>query len=111
MNDFPEFMKNPLNRIDKAKQYTDDIEGYVFQGKDGSQIAYWICHKDRDSAEHTHEYDEYFVVVQGEYTVIIDGSEMVYDKGSECYIPKGTPHSGLSKAGTRTIHCFGGKRI
>ena len=111
MNDFPGFMKNPLNRIDKTKQYRDDIEGYVFQGKDGSQIAYWTCHKDQDSAEHTHEYDEYFIVAQGECAAIINGSERVYDKGSECYIPKGTPHSGRSKAEARTIHCFGGKRI
>jgi mannose-6-phosphate isomerase-like protein (cupin superfamily) len=56
-------------------------------------------------------YDEYFVAVHGEYTVIIDGSETVYDQGSVCYIPKGTPHSGRSKAGTRTIHNLGEKRI
>jgi len=111
MTDFPEFMKSPVNRIDKTAQYTDEIDGYVFNGADGSQMAIWTCYQNRDSKEHTHDYDEYFVVVHGQYTVIIDGKEELMRAGQECYIPKGTPHSGRSIAGTRTIHCFGGKRV
>ena len=41
MNDFPEFMKNPANKIDPGSQFTKRIEGYVFDGVDGSQVAYW----------------------------------------------------------------------
>ena len=66
-------MRRPANRIGKASQYTDGIEGYVFSGADGSQMAFWTSYRDRDSKEHTHDYDEYFIVVQGEYTVIIGG--------------------------------------
>ena len=40
MNDFPNFMKSPANLIGKSSQYTDEIEGYVFNGADGSQIAF-----------------------------------------------------------------------
>ncbi len=111
MNEFPEFMKRPANRIGKASQYTEAIEGYVFTGADGSQMAFWTCYQDRISQEHTHDYDEYLVVVHGEYTVIINGKEEALGVGQECHIPKGTPHSGRSVAGTRTIHCFGGKRV
>lgn len=71
MKDFPDFMKKPANLIDKNSQYTDGIEGYVFNGADGSQIAFWTCYQNRDSKEHTHDFDEYFVLVQGWYTVII----------------------------------------
>ena len=109
--EFPEFMKRPANRIGKESQYTEGIEGYYFTGADGSQMAFWTCYKNRDSKEHTHEYDEYLVVVQGRYTVIMNGKEMPCEVGEECYIPKGTPHSGRAVAGTRTIHCFGGKRV
>jgi len=111
MKEFPEFMKKPANRIGKESQYTEGIEGYVFNGADGSQTAFWTCHQDRNSTEHTHDYDEYFVVVDGQYTVIIDGKEEPMRAGQECHIPKGTLHSGKSIAGTRTIHCFGGKRV
>ena len=41
MNDFPEFMRNPVNKIDARTQYTKGIEGYVFDGADGSQMAFW----------------------------------------------------------------------
>ena len=111
MDDFPNFMKSPANLIGKGSQYTDEIEGYVFNGADGSQMAFWTCFQDRDSKEHTHDFDEYFVVVQGQYTVVTGEKVTLTEVGQECYIPKGTPHSGKAIAGTRTIHCFGGKRV
>ena len=111
MDDFPNFMKSPANLIGKGSQYTDEIEGYVFNGADGSQMAFWTCFQDRDSKEHTHDFDEYFVVVQGQYTVVTGEEVKLIEVGQECYIPKSTPHSGKAIAGTRTIHCFGGKRV
>ena len=111
MNEFPDFMRSPANLIGKDSQFTDEIEGYVFNGADGSQMAFWTCFQDRDSKEHTHDFDEYFVVVQGRYTVIIGQEAKNIEVGQECFIPKGKPHSGKAIAGTRTIHCFGGKRV
>jgi mannose-6-phosphate isomerase-like protein (cupin superfamily) len=110
MNDFPEFMRNPSNRIASQAQYTPGIEGYVFDGIDGSQIAIWTNRKGGISVEHTHEYDEYFIVVQGQYDVIIGGKRIPVKVGEEYFIPKGTLHGGVSLPGTRTINAFGGKR-
>jgi mannose-6-phosphate isomerase-like protein (cupin superfamily) len=110
MNDFPEFMRNPSNRIASQSQYTPGIEGYVFDGIDGSQIAIWTNRNGGISAEHTHEYDEYFVVVQGQYDVIIGDKRIPVRVGEEYFIPKGTLHGGVSLPGTRTINAFGGKR-
>ncbi len=111
MKEFPEFVKSRENLIGKRSQYTDEIEGYVSNGADGSQMAFWTCYQNRVSKEHTHDFDEYFVVVQGQYTVIIGEEVKHIEVGQECYIPKGAPHSGKAIAGTRTIHCFGGKRV
>jgi mannose-6-phosphate isomerase-like protein (cupin superfamily) len=110
MKDFPEFMKHPSNRIASEAQYTPGIEGYLFDGNDGSQLAIWTNHYGGNSAEHVHDYDEYFLVVQGKYILIIRGNRIPIGVGEEYFIPKGTPHSGESIAGTRTIHAFGGKR-
>ena len=68
MSDFPEFMKNPVNRIAKSSQATPGVEGYVFDGADGSQMAFWTCRESASSARHVHPYDEYMVVVEGCYT-------------------------------------------
>jgi hypothetical protein len=54
MDDFPEFMKDPANRIMSSNQATPGVEGYVFDGKDGSQMAFWSCRETAASAAHVH---------------------------------------------------------
>ena len=111
MNGFPEFMKSPANLIPASQQNTPDIEGYYYTAADGSQMAFWEYKADRVSKEHTHDYDEYMVVVQGEYTVTINGEETVLHAGDELFIPKGALQGSRVKAGTRSIHAFGGTRV
>ncbi|HEV2314486.1 MAG TPA: cupin domain-containing protein [Candidatus Acidoferrales bacterium] len=111
MDNFPDFMKRPENRIATSSQATPGVDGYVFDGADGSQMAFWTCRDSAVSAPHAHDYDEYFVVVQGCYTLIIDGRRIPVRAGNEYSIPKGTWHGGEPVAGTRTIHAFGGRRV
>ena len=106
---FPGIYENPKYKIKQSSQYTKDIEGYVFEGVDCSRLTFWTCHENRESAVHTHEYDEYLVCVHGQYKVLIEGKSITLNPGNELYIPKGTSHAGESIAGTRTIHAFGGK--
>jgi quercetin dioxygenase-like cupin family protein len=110
MNDFPEFMKGPANRIAGSSQVTPGVEGYVFDGADGSQMAFWTCRETAVSAPHAHEFDEYMLVVQGCYTLIVEGQRIPVKAGEEYFIPKGLRHGGEPIAGTRTIHAFGGRR-
>ena len=110
MDNFPDFMRRACNRISSGSQYTPGIEGYAFDGADGSQITIWTSANGGDSAEHVHEYDEYFTVVQGQYTVILEGKQIPVGVGGEYVIPRGVPHAGRSIPGTRTINAFGGKR-
>src|SRR6478735_742074 len=111
MQPFPTFMKSAVNRIPASSQHTAGIEGYVFDGADGTQIAFWECSADAHTAEHVHEFDEYFIVVEGCYTDTIDGRETVIRAGQECVIRRGATISGSVRAGTRTIHMFGGQRV
>ena len=110
MQDFPEFMRNPANRIAQSSQATPGVVGYVFDGADGSQMTFWACAEDAVSAAHVHEYDEYMVVVQGCYTLLIEGERIPVRAGEERVIPRGQLHGGEVLAGTRTIHVFGGHR-
>jgi quercetin dioxygenase-like cupin family protein len=110
MDDFPEFMKRPANRIATGSQATPGVEGYVFDGVDGSQMAFWTCRETAVSKPHVHDYDEYMIVVQGCYTIIIDDQRIPVRAGEEYFLPKGIPHGGEVVAGTRTIHAFGGRR-
>lgn len=111
LRDFPEFMKSSLNRISIKEQYTQDIEGYFYNGADGSQMAFWTYYADRFFDKHSHDFDEYMVCVCGQCTVIMNDKEYILNPGDEILIPKGTEVWGKCVAGTRTIHAFGGKRI
>jgi len=110
MDDFPAFMKCSANRYATNSQSTPGVDGYVFDGADGSQMAFWTCRETAASAMHAHEYDEYMTVVQGCYTLIIDGQQIPIEAGEEFFIPRGVLHGGRVLAGTRTIHAFGGHR-
>jgi len=110
MDDFPNFMKSAANRIATSTQSTPGAEGYVYDGPDGGQMAFWTCHETAVSAPHVHEYDEYMVVVQGCYTLVSGDTRVPVRAGQEYFIPKGLWHGGEVVAGTRTIHAFGGRR-
>jgi quercetin dioxygenase-like cupin family protein len=110
MEDFPAFMKHPANRIAATGQATPGVEGYVFDGVGGSQMAFWTCAQTAPSAAHAHDFDEYMLVVRGCYTLVIDGQRVSLHAGDEYFIPSRMPHAGEVVAGTRTIHAFGGHR-
>jgi len=111
MQDFPSFMKRADNKVPQEQQNTPDIEGFYYTAADGSQMACWTCLADRVSREHRHDFDEYVLCVEGEYVAIIDGVETTLYAGEELVIPQGSLQSGRCKAGTRTIHAFGGPRV
>ncbi len=110
MNDFPASLRHPANRVDSGSQYTDDIEGYLFDGADGSQVAFWTTRADRTSKEHRHPYDEYMLVVAGSCVLHMEGQAFEMGPGSEVTIASRVSHWLTSAAGTRTIHHFGGHR-
>lgn len=49
--------------------------------------------------------------IEGEYIVTVDGVEYILHAGDELFIPKGSVQGGRVKAGTRSIHAFGGQRV
>jgi mannose-6-phosphate isomerase-like protein (cupin superfamily) len=110
MKKFPTFMKSQANRIAGNSQATPGAEGYVCDGVDGSQMAFWTCTENAIPDAHVHHYDEYMVVLSGRYTVIANGSRIPVLAGEEMFIPQGLWHGREVLAGTRTIHAFGGRR-
>jgi quercetin dioxygenase-like cupin family protein len=110
MGDFPPFVKHPKNRVAAESQYTPAVEGYVFDGADGSQVVLWSCHQDRVSREHIHDFDEYLLVIEGRVTVIADGESKQLGPGQEIVVPRGVRQRTAVVAGTRTMHVFSGRR-
>ncbi|GAB6127157.1 cupin domain-containing protein [Humidesulfovibrio idahonensis] len=111
MAEFPAFMRHAPNRVPVSGQSTPGVDGYVFDGQDETQMAFWTCAEDARSNEHVHDFDEYMAVVAGRYTLLMQGQRLVLLPGQEVVIPRGVPHAAEVAAGTRTIHAFGGARV
>lgn len=111
MADFPQFVKHPANLTAPSSPSGSAVEGYLFDGADGSQVAFRTCTETAISPQHVHEQDEYMVVVEGSYLLLIQGKQVELKAGQEYFIPKGIPHGSRVLAGTRSIHAFGGRRV
>lgn len=89
---------------------SNEIIGHIFNSCAGNQLAHWICLKDIISEEHSHDFDEYFAVLQGQYVIYLNGQKICLEAGNEFFIPAKTPHSGKMFSGTSLFHVFGGHR-
>jgi len=110
MNEFPEFMKKSCNKV-KLNAQSGEMEGYVYEGADGSQMVIWHSREAGRSETHTHDFDEYCVVIQGAFTGRIGQEAVTLGPGEECFIPAGVPHDGVYSADYRAIDAFGGRRV
>lgn len=104
---FPEFMRNPADAIPEAFRIYG-IEGWIFKGSNGGRLALWQCPKPLETDEHTHDFDEYTLVVEGEVRITVNGETHTLTAGQEFVVPRDRPHRVACEAGTRTINAFGG---
>jgi len=107
---FPEFLTSSHNLVcvgDRA----GNISGYLYEAADGGQAVFWDCPEGGTMEVHTHEGDEYFIVLQGQYSGVIDGREIMLGPGDELLIPAGTPHNGTMSAGFRAIDVWAKPRF
>src|ERR1017187_8111953 len=104
MSEFPEFIKYSANRIARSNQATPGVDGYVFDGIEGSQMAFWTCTQTAQSASHVHDYDEYMIVAEGCYTLIIAGQRIPLRRGEEYFLAPVVEQSGEVLGETRAIH-------
>lgn len=107
----PQFVKDEKDEICSQSHFSNDIKGWVFEGASGHQATVWECDEDGQSQPHTHEFDEWLIVIAGEYMICSDSKRVPLTAGQQCYIPKGIKHWGAYKKHTQTINFFGGKRV
>lgn len=107
---FPAFMRHACNAVRIGRRIRG-LTGFVYEGADNVQLVIWESRSGGKSAPHTHDYDEYAVVVAGTFRGTIGGKPVTMVPGDECRIPAGTPHGGEYSIGYRAIDAFGGKRV
>jgi hypothetical protein len=68
----PQFVKDDKDEIGSQSHFSKSVKGWVFEGASGHQATVWECDEDGQSQPHTHEFDEWLIVVAGEYTICSD---------------------------------------
>jgi mannose-6-phosphate isomerase-like protein (cupin superfamily) len=110
MTEFPQFLCNPANAA-AGDEHAQGIRGYLFEGADGSQVVFWQSTDGGVSPPHTHDFDEYCIVVEGTFRGKIGGRTVEFGPGQECFIPAGVEHEGVYSSHYRAIDGFGGRRM
>ena len=110
LNEFPSFLRRPCNSIENTGP-NQGMSGFVFEGADGSQLVMWSAQAGGETAPHSHDYDEYCIVLEGTFTGMIGGKAVTLTAGDECVIPAGVVHGGTISANYRSIDGFGGRRV
>ena len=104
-------MRDERNAVHPEDQ-TPGAEGYIFDGIDGSQMIIWTSGSGESirTKRHTHDYDEWFLIINGTFHGAVGGKMVEMGPGEEIHIAAGTPHNGEYSAGFRSIHAFSKKR-
>jgi quercetin dioxygenase-like cupin family protein len=110
MKVFPEFVTRAANKVPN-KSPDSKMAGYLFEGKDDTQIVFWQCLEGGVQEEHSHTFWEYALVVEGTFEGTVGGKPVFLKAGDECIIPPGVLHSGRYSTNYRAIDAFSSKRI
>jgi hypothetical protein len=97
LKNFPAFMRRAANAV-KVGRRAKGLTGYLFEGVNGVQMVIWTGPAGGTSERHTHDFDEYAVVITGTFRGTVGGKRVKLGPGDECYIPAGTPHDGYYSA-------------
>jgi len=86
------------------------LRGYLFEGKNGSQLVFWECDAEVKVPLDQHDFDEYCLVVEGICKQTVEKKTTVLKKGDEIVIPAGKAHSAIMGPHYRAIDYFAGLR-
>lgn len=103
LDQFPQSIKDCLPRAEST--ISNDLQGYVLSGEK-CQVVFWEVKKPFYVDVHSHNHDEWGVVISGSCEVGINGELKLYHAGEEFYIPAGLPHTSKMSADYRAVDFF-----
>ncbi len=83
----------------------DGVHGWIAQGEN-HQLVFFEIDPSAEVPEHSHEYAQWGVVLDGEMELTIDGETQVYGKGQDYIIPPHARHSAKSLSRVRVLDLF-----
>ncbi len=81
------------------------VRGWIAQGED-HQLVFFEMKPTADVPPHSHEYDQWGVVLEGEMELTIGEDARVYGPGDDYVIPAGVTHSARFLSRARVLDFF-----
>ncbi len=83
----------------------EGVRGWIVQGET-HQLVFFEMEPTAEVPEHTHDYPQWGVVLEGEMELRIGGEAKVYGKGDDYVIPSGVMHSARFLSQARVMDFF-----
>lgn len=99
---------NVITQLPQAEISVSGAKAWILQAE-STQMVFFEFESDTIVPEHSHDYAQWGMVIQGEMELIIDGRSRICEKGSEYLIPAGAKHFVRFLGKTRVMDYFSEK--
>lgn len=103
LTQFPDSIKESLPKA--LSTIIPELSGWVLNGEK-CQVVFWEVEKGFDSEPHSHDHDEWGIVVSGTCELTIEGHTRLYETGEEFFIPGGKAHKSKMSDNYRAVDFF-----
>jgi len=104
MQEFPKVIKE----LPEADLPFKGVKAWILQGEN-NQLIFFEMQPDAKVPEHSHNYLQWGMIVQGKMKLTIDGKMRLIEKGDDYLIPAGAKHYATFLIKTRVIDLFSEK--
>jgi len=98
---FPEV----ITRLPSAETRVEGAKAWVLQSE-ASQLVFFEFKQGTRVPEHSHDYPQWGIVVDGKMELVVDGKPWMCKKGTEYLVPAGAKHFARFLAQTRVMDYF-----
>ena len=104
MRDFPQVIKN----LPEAELPFKGVKAWFIQGEK-HQLVFFEMEANALVPEHSHDYDQWGIVVEGRMELTFSGNSRIFVKGDDYLIPAKAKHSAKFLTRVRVIDFFSEK--
>ena len=97
-----------ITDLPQADIQFNGVRGWIAQGE-SHQIVFFEMEPFAEVPEHSHDYTQWGIVVEGRMKLTIGDETTIYEKGDDYVIPAHTKHSATFLTACRVIDFFGEK--
>jgi quercetin dioxygenase-like cupin family protein len=99
---------NVITRLPEADTQFEGIRAWILQGE-AHQLVFFQMEADKKVPEHSHDYPQWGMVIEGEMDLTIEGKTRNCKKGDEYVIPARAKHKAHFLAKSRVVDLFSEK--